>query len=121
MSKRPEGLNFDEEDEGMKKSTKQPLPPANPIKLQSDIPAYIPEIKKEIPKPVEVKKEPPKTVEIKKDEGLLQENPTGNLGGNKKKQLFSDSDSDEDSDEDDATKRELKERLARMHSKKLNI
>ncbi len=114
-------MNFDDEDEGMKKFTNKPMPPSNPIKPQNDIPASITEIKNEIPKPVDVKIEPLKPVEIKKDEGLLKENPTANLGGNKKKKLFSDSDSDEDSDEDEATKKELKERLARMSSKKGNI
>ena len=79
-----------------------------------------PEIKKEVPKPVEVKKDPPKPEIKKEDNGIFKENPAQNLGA-KKKQLFSDSDSDNsDSDNDDPIKKELKAKLARNHSKKFN-
>ena len=145
MTKKPDGMNFDSDEKNdiairektLTISNKLPDPP----KIQNDPPAMPkpvvnnpapifnppppinkpPEIKKEVPKPPEIKKDPPKPPEIKPDAGILKENPAANLGGSKKKQLFSDSESDGNSDDDDPIKRELREKLARAHSKKLNI
>jgi len=132
-----EGINFDTEENNEIAIKKKALVLNEPpVKTQSDPPIMSKpivnnpapifnnnppaEIKKEMPKPSEVKKEPTKPMETKNDNGILKENPVENLGGNKKKALFSDSDSD-NSDDDDPQKRELRERIAKMHSKKLNI